>query len=189
MANSFEDILGTAAAIAKGMGVTFKEMLGPTVTDDYPDAPPKFEQRFRGVHVLQRDVNGMEKCVACFLCAAACPSNCIYIEGGRDTAHHADLRRRALRQGLQHRLQPMHLLRLLCGGLPHRRDHARPRLRSGQLQYVHAGQTQRGYACRDSGRRQTACHGRSRARRRTLGPRVPRRPRTDRYHLPGRSGR
>jgi NADH-quinone oxidoreductase subunit I len=85
MANKIEEILGTAAAIAKGMGITFKEMMGPTVTDDYPDAPPKFEERFRGVHVLQRDVNGMEKCVACFLCAAACPSNCIYIEAAENT--------------------------------------------------------------------------------------------------------
>jgi len=86
MANKIEEILGTAASIAKGMGITFKEMMGPTVTDDYPDAPPKFEERFRGVHVLQRDVNGMEKCVACFLCAAACPSNCIYIEAAENTA-------------------------------------------------------------------------------------------------------
>jgi NADH-quinone oxidoreductase subunit I len=35
--------------------------------------------------VLQRDSNGMEKCVACFLCAAACPSNCIYIEAAENT--------------------------------------------------------------------------------------------------------
>ena len=46
----------------------------------------KFEQRFRGAHVLQRDENGLEKCVACFLCAAACPSNCIYIEAAENTA-------------------------------------------------------------------------------------------------------
>jgi len=85
MANSIQDILGTAASIAKGMGITFKEMLGPTVTDYYPDEPPKFEQRYRGAHVLQRDPNGMEKCVACFLCAAACPSNCIYIEAAENT--------------------------------------------------------------------------------------------------------
>ena len=51
--------------------------------------PPKFEERFRGVHVLQRDANGMEKCVACFLCAAACPSDCIYIEAAENTADQA----------------------------------------------------------------------------------------------------
>src|SRR5262249_39513942 len=78
MANSIAEILGVAGSIAKGMGVTFKEMMSPTITEDYPDEPPKLEERFRGVHVLQRDANGLEKCVACFLCAAACPSNCIY---------------------------------------------------------------------------------------------------------------
>ncbi len=45
-----------------------------------------FQERFRGMHVLQRDENGLEKCVACFLCAAACPSNCIYIEAAENTA-------------------------------------------------------------------------------------------------------
>src|SRR5260370_27435061 len=79
------DILGTAASIAKGMSVTFKEMMSPTVTENYPDEPPKFEERYRGVHVLQRDLNGLEKCVACYLCAAACPSNCIYIESAENT--------------------------------------------------------------------------------------------------------
>jgi len=54
------DVFGAAAAIAKGMSVTLKEMLSPTVTEYYPDEPAKFEERFRGVHVLQRDVNGME---------------------------------------------------------------------------------------------------------------------------------
>src|SRR5438552_15763824 len=79
------DIFGTAASIAKGMSITFKEMMSPTVTENYPDEPPKFEERYRGVHVLQRDENGMEKCVACYLCAAACPSNCIYIEAAENT--------------------------------------------------------------------------------------------------------
>ena len=37
---------------------------------------------------MKRDENGLEKCVACFLCAAACPSNCIYIEAAENTAEH-----------------------------------------------------------------------------------------------------
>jgi NADH-quinone oxidoreductase subunit I len=85
MASKIQDILGSAAAIAKGMGITFKEMLQPTITEDYPDGPALFQERFRGAHVLQRDENGMEKCVACFLCAAACPVECIYIEAKENT--------------------------------------------------------------------------------------------------------
>jgi NADH-quinone oxidoreductase subunit I len=74
------EVLGGAAAIAKGMGITFKEMMRPTLTEDYPDAPALFQERFRGKHELQRDENGLEKCVACFLCAAACPADCIILK-------------------------------------------------------------------------------------------------------------
>ena len=79
------DVIGAASAVVKGMGITFKEMMAPTVTENYPDEPPKLQERYRGVHELQRDENGLEKCVACFLCAAACPANCIYIEAAENT--------------------------------------------------------------------------------------------------------
>jgi NADH-quinone oxidoreductase subunit I len=79
------EVLSNAAAIAKGMGITFKEMLNPVITDVYPDAPPVLQERYRGKHILQRDENGLEKCVACFLCSAACPANCIYIEAADNT--------------------------------------------------------------------------------------------------------
>jgi NADH-quinone oxidoreductase subunit I len=80
------EIWQTASALAKGMAVTFRHLFKPPVTENYPDEPPHFEARYRGLHVLQRDENGMEKCVACFLCAAACPANCIYIEAAENTA-------------------------------------------------------------------------------------------------------
>ena len=72
------------------MTITLKEMFQPSIVENYPDGPgplkgAKFQERFRGMHVLQRDENGLEKCVACFLCAAACPVNCIYIEAAENT--------------------------------------------------------------------------------------------------------
>src|SRR5438876_9345269 len=84
-------ILKNIAAIAKGMSITFREMLAPTVVENYPDGPgplkgAKFQERYRGVDVLQREENGLEKCVACFRCAAACPSSWIYIEAAEDRA-------------------------------------------------------------------------------------------------------
>ena len=84
-------VLKNIAAIAKGMSITFMEMFQPTTVENYPDGKDplrgaRIEARFRGAHVLQRDENGLEKCVACFLCAAACPSNCIYIEAAENTA-------------------------------------------------------------------------------------------------------
>src|SRR5215467_6857409 len=83
-------VLKNIAAIAKGMSITFTEMFKPTIVENYPDGKgplrgARIEARFRGAHVLQRDENGLEKCVACFLCAAACPSNCIYIEAAENT--------------------------------------------------------------------------------------------------------
>lgn len=85
MPGKITEVLQNAAAVAKGMGITLKEMMQPAITEDYPDAPVNFQERFRGVHVLQRDEGGLEKCVACFLCAAACPADCIYIEAAENT--------------------------------------------------------------------------------------------------------
>jgi len=83
-------IVRNAAAIAKGMSITLREAFQPTQVENYPDGKgpmrgAQFQERFRGKHQLQRDENGLEKCVACFLCAAACPSNCIYIEAADNT--------------------------------------------------------------------------------------------------------
>ena len=49
MANIGE-VFGATAAVVKGMGVTLKEMMSPTVTENYPDEPRSFSERFRGTH-------------------------------------------------------------------------------------------------------------------------------------------
>jgi len=76
-------------------------MFSPTIVEDYPNKKlpnegAVFQERFRGLHELQRDENGLEKCVACFLCAAACPANCIYIEAADNTERAAHKRRRGV---------------------------------------------------------------------------------------------
>jgi NADH-quinone oxidoreductase subunit I len=83
-------IVGNIKGIAKGMSITFGEIFAPTQVENYPDGKGPLrgavlEPRYRGAHILQRDENGLEKCVACFLCAAACPANCIYIEAAENT--------------------------------------------------------------------------------------------------------
>ncbi len=156
MANIIGEIFGAAAATAKGMGVTMKEMMSPTVTENYPDEPPKLQERFRGVHVLQRDENGLEKCVACFLCAAACPSNCIYIEAAENTdkVRISGGERYAKVYNIDY--NRCIFCGLLRGSLPHRRHHARPWLRSRQLQHFDSRLHKGRHARAHSAGRQTA---------------------------------
>jgi NADH-quinone oxidoreductase subunit I len=85
MASLLWEVGESAVALVKGFAVTFKNMLRKTVTENYPHQPVNFQSRYRGIHVLQRDEDGLEKCVGCFLCAAACPASCIYIEAAENT--------------------------------------------------------------------------------------------------------
>jgi NADH-quinone oxidoreductase subunit I len=85
MGSVLRDFGDTFVALAKGFRVTLANMLRKPVTENYPEEPVHFQARYRGIHVLHRDEQGLEKCVGCFLCAAACPANCIYIEAADNT--------------------------------------------------------------------------------------------------------
>jgi NADH-quinone oxidoreductase subunit I len=53
-------------------------------TIQYPEQKPYLPPRFRGRIILSRDPDGEERCVACYLCAAACPVDCIALQATQD---------------------------------------------------------------------------------------------------------
>lgn len=67
-------------AIAKGMGITFSHIFKKKATISYPEETRPFSPVFRGLHVLNRDEEGRERCTACGLCAVACPAEAITME-------------------------------------------------------------------------------------------------------------
>jgi NADH-quinone oxidoreductase subunit I len=66
-------------AIATGLATTIKHVFLPRVTEQYPEQKPDLPANYRGVHRLNRDEQGRVKCVACYMCATACPAHCIDI--------------------------------------------------------------------------------------------------------------
>ena len=81
--------LGKVNALVHGLLTTAREALaGERVTQMYPEEHYTPYPRFRGRHVLRRHENGLEKCVGCSLCAAACPAHCIRVISGENTDEH-----------------------------------------------------------------------------------------------------
>ncbi|MBV8318875.1 MAG: NADH-quinone oxidoreductase subunit I [Planctomycetaceae bacterium] len=59
-------------------GVVFRNKV---FTMEYPEEQHVPSPNYRGVHRLNKDEQGRVKCVACMLCATACPAHCIDIVG------------------------------------------------------------------------------------------------------------
>ena len=67
-------------AVLKGMAITFSHLFKKRPTINYPEQKRPFSQVFRGLHILNRDEEGRERCTACGLCAVACPAEAITME-------------------------------------------------------------------------------------------------------------
>ena len=62
----------------------FKHMFSPRDTVQYPEEKNYLPPRWRGRIILSRDPDGRERCVACYLCAVACPVDCISLQATED---------------------------------------------------------------------------------------------------------
>lgn len=71
----FRNIWLDIKSIAIGMRITLKYCFSRTVTVQYPFEKLAFAPRFRGIHEFEA-----ERCIACDMCAKACPVDCIYID-------------------------------------------------------------------------------------------------------------
>ena len=73
-------------ATLKGLRTTFARMVEGPLTVQYPEEKTPVYPRFRGRHKLHRfEDTGLEKCVGCSLCAAACPADCIRVVAAENT--------------------------------------------------------------------------------------------------------
>src|SRR5512138_1143595 len=78
-------VLEPMVELGRGLWTTLKMMFERPVTISYPEEKRPVRPRFRGRHVLKRYDNGLEKCIGCSLCAAACPADAIFVEAGENT--------------------------------------------------------------------------------------------------------
>ncbi len=84
-----DGLLEDLKAMGEGFATTFRHLFRKPVTEEYPEYKRALPERSRARIILTRDPDGRERCVACYLCSAVCPVNCISMQ----SAEQADGRR------------------------------------------------------------------------------------------------
>jgi NADH-quinone oxidoreductase subunit I len=75
-----EEPRSTGLGLMKGLGVTLKHALRPSITQQYPEVKPDLPPRTRGVIALKE-----ANCTVCYKCSRECPDWCIYIDAHKET--------------------------------------------------------------------------------------------------------
>src|ERR1051325_4420310 len=65
---------------ATGLGVTLENLFKKPFTVQYPEEKLDMFPRFRGLHILARHADGLERCVGCELSAVAWPADAIFVK-------------------------------------------------------------------------------------------------------------
>jgi NADH-quinone oxidoreductase subunit I len=68
----------------RSMALAFLHLFRKRATVRYPEEKPRLPARWRGRIILTHDPEGKERCVACYLCAVACPVSCIALEAAEE---------------------------------------------------------------------------------------------------------
>lgn len=77
-------MLTGTVSVLRSLWLVLLHAFRPRVTIEYPEVKPALHPRWRGRIILSRDPDGEERCVACYLCAVACPVDCIALQATED---------------------------------------------------------------------------------------------------------
>lgn len=75
--NILQAVGWAVAGLWQGLMMVLRHLFRRAVTEQYPDYKRFLPKRSRARIILTRDPDGEERCVACFLCSAVCPTSCI----------------------------------------------------------------------------------------------------------------
>ena len=73
-------------SVARAIWTVLGHLFRRKATVEYPEVRLRLPPRWRGRIVLTRDPDGGERCVACYLCAVACPVGCIVLGATEDAS-------------------------------------------------------------------------------------------------------